>query len=146
MSRLGEARSNSMKLRWRCEISVRPARSSCDRPRCRRHQRRLAAKSCCRDMNTFQVVAETMPFGKMPQANAEHITRNTLGAGGGRVDWGCDRVGVELPRRVGGGDHALSRCWGRSDHACDPALGHRLCLRLSDGVASEGAMAGPEGP
>ena len=67
-SRLGDARPNSRKLRWRCEISVRPARSSCDRPRCRRHQRRLDAKSFCRDMSTCQVVAQTMLSGNMPYA------------------------------------------------------------------------------
>src|SRR5207245_3521785 len=34
-----------------------------------------------------------------------------------RVDWGCDRAGVELPRQVGSRDDALSRWRRRSDCA-----------------------------
>ena len=37
-------------------------------------------------------------------------------------------------RRHRGGDHALSRHWRRSDHARDPALGHRLSLRAAGGA------------
>ena len=67
MSRLGDARPSSRKLRCRCEMLDRPASSSCDRPLLRRHNRRLAAKSCRCAMSTCQVVAEALPIGKMPQ-------------------------------------------------------------------------------
>src|SRR5262249_10378371 len=68
MSRLGEARPNSRKLRCRCDMSARCARSSCDQPRRRRHQRSVAAKSCGRGMSTSQVVAESVCGGKMPRS------------------------------------------------------------------------------
>jgi hypothetical protein len=67
MSRLGDARPSSRKLRCRCEMLDRPASSSCDWPLLRRHNRRLAAKSCRCAMSTCQVVAEALPIGKMPQ-------------------------------------------------------------------------------
>ena len=61
----------------------------------------------------------------------------------GRMGWGHDRTGLELPRRDRGGDHALSCRQHRSDHACDSALGDRLLLRAAGGAVVEGAMAAP---
>jgi EamA-like transporter family len=59
----------------------------------------------------------------------------------GRMGWGRDRAGLQLPRRDRGGDHALSRRQHRSDYACDPALGDRLLLRAAGGAVVEGALA-----
>src|SRR3954462_9803374 len=63
----------------------------------------------------------------------------------GRMGWGHDRAGLELPWRGCGGDRALSRRQHRSDHACDPALGNRLLLRVAGGAVAEGAMAATAG-
>src|SRR5215468_2067370 len=48
-----------------------------------------------------------------------------------RMDRRCDRAAVELPRRHGRGDHALSRRQYRSGDAGDSALGYRLSLRVA---------------
>ena len=62
-----------------------------------------------------------------------------------RMGWRRDRYGVELPRWQRGGRDALSGVGRRSGCACDPALGHRLCLPVAGGAASEGALAEPAG-
>ena len=59
IARLGDDLPSSRKLRWRCEISARPASSSWEMPRCRRHQRSLDAKSSAGLMTTWHVVDGT---------------------------------------------------------------------------------------
>src|SRR5689334_4685339 len=71
MSRLGDARPSSRKLRCRWEISARPARSSCENPRRARHQRSLEANDCSLTTTTSEVVALMMPDGRM----AHHLAR-----------------------------------------------------------------------
>src|SRR5260370_21712401 len=82
MSRLGDARPSSRKVKCRCEISARPARSSCERPRCSRHQRSLDAKLCSLPMSTSEVVAPAMPRGRMAHMEAPRQER-PMGEGWG---------------------------------------------------------------
>src|SRR5262249_23648834 len=77
ISRLGEARPSSRKLRWRCETSVRPARSSCESPRCSRHHRSRAAKLPSFVMNTSEVVAARSAAAIMPRVARALAIRKT---------------------------------------------------------------------
>jgi hypothetical protein len=63
--RLGDARPNSRKLRWRWDISARLDSSSCDNPRRCRHHRSFQAKVAWLFMTTSEVVADTMAVDKM---------------------------------------------------------------------------------
>src|SRR5262249_15465454 len=108
MSRLGEARPTTRKLRCRCEISARWARSSCDQPRRCRHHRSAAAKPFSLGMNTSQVVAATMPSRKMPHPFS---SRQGVGLGlGGLIAIVSSALGG---RAGGGGGAGVARYLGR---------------------------------
>ena len=57
------------------------------------------------------------------------------------MDRGDDRVGFELPRWHRGRHYPLSGWQCRSDHACHPALGHRLGVPTANSAFAGGAMA-----
>src|SRR6266581_2311493 len=56
------------------------------------------------------------------------------------MDRGDDRVGFELPRWHRGSHYPLSGWQCRSDHACHPALGHRLRMPAADSAFAGGAF------
>ena len=130
MSRLGAARPKSRKLRWRCEISARPARSSCDHPLRWRHQRSNAA-NFARRMNTCQVVAETVPGVKM--AHCFPVRQET----------GLGEVGVLIAivsSGLGGTAAAVTRYLvGNADPVTLAICARdRLSLRAADRTAAAG--------